>query len=64
MSERVRFQDLLNEPEIRERWDKVRKYFFLRESTYDMTRHCNLTCDGCYYYSGDKHKVTDNRQLK
>jgi MoaA/NifB/PqqE/SkfB family radical SAM enzyme len=49
-----RFKDLLADPEINRRWEKVRKYFFLRESTYDMTRRCNIRCDGCYYYEGEK----------
>lgn len=49
-----RFSDLLKEPSIRLRWNKVRQYFFLRESTYDLTNRCNLRCDGCYYYEGEK----------
>lgn len=32
----------------------MRRYFFLRESTYDLTNRCNLRCDGCYYYEGEK----------
>jgi MoaA/NifB/PqqE/SkfB family radical SAM enzyme len=53
------FKELIAVPEIGERWDKVRRYFFLRESTYDMTRRCNLRCDGCYYYEGDKQHAVD-----
>jgi len=49
-----KFSDIMADPVIRERWEKVRKYFFLRESTYDMTNRCNIRCDGCYYYEGDK----------
>jgi len=49
-----KFSDIIGESEIRERWEKVRKYFFLRESTYDMTNRCNIRCEGCYYYVGDK----------
>ena len=45
---------------IRNRWEKVRNYFFLRESTYDMTNRCNIKCDGCYYYEGDKQFVREN----
>lgn len=52
--EKPRFSDLLALPEVKERWEKVRKYFFLRESTYDMSNRCNLRCDGCYYYEGEK----------
>jgi MoaA/NifB/PqqE/SkfB family radical SAM enzyme len=51
---RWKFSELLADPVVRERWEKVRKYFFLRESTYDMCNRCNLRCDGCYYYEGDK----------
>jgi MoaA/NifB/PqqE/SkfB family radical SAM enzyme len=50
----MRFSDILAAPGIRSRWDRVRRYFFLRESTYDMTNRCNIRCNGCYYYSGEK----------
>jgi MoaA/NifB/PqqE/SkfB family radical SAM enzyme len=55
-----KFSDLLAETAARERWEKVRKYFFLRESTYDMTNRCNMRCEGCYYYEGDKQFSPDN----
>ncbi len=55
-----KFTDLLMEARVRERWEKVRKYFFLRESTYDMTSKCNMKCDGCYYYSGEKQFAKGN----
>lgn len=56
-AESWKFSDILSfDPAIREKWEKVRKYFFLRESTYDMTRRCNIRCEGCYYYQGDKAK--------
>jgi len=59
------FKELLAVPEIGERWERVRRYFFLRESTYDMTRRCNLRCDGCYYYEGSKqHAVDQNDPAK
>ncbi len=58
---RPKFSDLLADPVIRGRWEKVRRYFFLRESTYDMTNRCNIRCDGCYYYEGDKHFAAENR---
>ena len=54
------FRELMADPEIKERFDKVRRYFFLRESTYDMSSRCNLRCDGCYYYEGDKQFTADN----
>jgi MoaA/NifB/PqqE/SkfB family radical SAM enzyme len=55
-----KFSDILADPLIRERWQKVRKWFFLRESTYDMTNRCNVRCDGCYYYEGDKQFAPEN----
>ena len=49
-----RFSDLLVNHATHQRWEKVRKFFFLRESAYDMTSRCNIRCDGCYYYEGIK----------
>ncbi|MBT8341365.1 MAG: radical SAM protein [Desulfatitalea sp.] len=54
-----KFSDLIADPQIRERWDRVRKYFYLRESTYDMTRRCNIRCEGCYYYEGEKQHTPE-----
>ena len=51
---RWRFRDILALPGVQERFEKVRRWFFLRESTYDVTNRCNLRCDGCYYYEGEK----------
>ena len=48
LSRRWKFSDLLADPAVRARWEKVRRYFFLRESTYDMCNRCNLSCDGCF----------------
>ena len=59
-SDKPRFSDLLANPEVKARWEKVRKYFFLRESTYDMSNRCNIRCDGCYYYEGDKQFAVEN----
>lgn len=56
-----KFSDLLTDPAIRERWEKVKKFFFLRETTYDMSNRCNLKCDGCYYYKGEKQFAEENR---
>lgn len=56
-----KFSDMIDDPVIGERWEKVRKYFFLRESTYDMTNRCNIRCDGCYYYEGDKQFADENK---
>jgi MoaA/NifB/PqqE/SkfB family radical SAM enzyme len=51
----------LQDSELKERYAKIKRYFFLRESAYDVTSVCQLRCDGCYYFEGDKYKVTDNR---
>jgi len=56
------FTEFLQVPELAERYQKVRKYFFIRESAYDVTSACQLRCDGCYYFEGDKYKTRDNRQ--
>ena len=55
-----KFAELLANPEVIARWEKVRKYFFLRESTYDMSNRCNIRCDGCYYYEGEKQFAPEN----
>ena len=55
-----KFSEILANPKIRQRWEKVRAYFYLRESTYDMTNRCNIRCDGCYYYEGDKQFAKEN----
>src|SRR5271157_6634977 len=57
---RVKFSELIKEPAVRRRWERVRKFFFLRESTYDMTNRCNIRCDGCYYYEGEKQFAQGN----
>ena len=57
---RWKFSELLAEPAVKARWEKVRRYFFLRESTYDMTNRCNIRCDGCYYYEGAKQFACEN----
>jgi len=56
-----KFSEILSDPEVRERFQKVRRYFFLRESTYDMSNRCNIRCEGCYYYEGDKQFAAENR---
>lgn len=59
-----KFSDIIADPGIRERWEKVRRYFFLRESTYDMSNRCNIRCEGCYYFSGEKQFAIENRDPK
>jgi len=55
-----KFSDIIADPVIRERWEKVRRYFFLRESTYDMSNRCNIRCEGCYYFVGAKQFAKEN----
>jgi len=56
----VTFAEILKHPDIAARFQQIRQYFFLRESTYDMTSRCNVRCDGCYYFEGDKQHALDN----
>ena len=56
-----KFSEILADHKILARWEKVRKYFFLRESTFDMANRCNIRCEGCYYYEGNKQFVGENR---
>jgi len=56
-----KFSDLLAPTDVRARWEKVRQYFFLRESTYDMSNRCNIRCNGCYYYEGEKQFAKENQ---
>lgn len=61
MAKEYKFSEIIADPVIRERWEKVRKFFFLRESTYDMSNRCNLRCEGCYYFAGEKQFAVENR---
>jgi MoaA/NifB/PqqE/SkfB family radical SAM enzyme len=56
----MKFSEIRALPDVAERFAKIRRWFFLRESTYDMTRRCNIRCHGCYYYEGDKQHAVDN----
>jgi MoaA/NifB/PqqE/SkfB family radical SAM enzyme len=56
-----KFSEILADHKIRDRWEKVRQYFFLRESTYDMSNRCNIKCEGCYYFEGDKQFAWENK---
>ncbi|QTA80040.1 Radical SAM domain-containing protein [Desulfonema limicola] len=58
-----KFSEILADNKIKERWEKVRKFFFLRESTYDMTNKCNIRCEGCYYYEGEKQFAKENKDI-
>jgi MoaA/NifB/PqqE/SkfB family radical SAM enzyme len=60
LGEGWKFGEIIAIPAIRERWEKVRRYFFLRESTYDMTHRCNIRCEGCYYFNGEKQFAAEN----
>jgi len=60
-AQEYKFSEIIADPVIRERWEKVRRYFFLRESTYDMSNRCNIRCEGCYYFNGEKQFAQENR---
>jgi MoaA/NifB/PqqE/SkfB family radical SAM enzyme len=60
-TQQYKFSDIIADPVIGERWQKVRKYFFLRESTYDMSNRCNIRCEGCYYFEGEKQFAAENK---
>jgi len=60
VQEKYKFSDIIADPVIKERWEKVRRYFFLRESTYDMSNRCNIRCEGCYYFVGEKQFADEN----
>lgn len=55
------FVDYLQVPELAERYAKVRSFFFLRESAYDVTSVCQLRCEGCYYFQGVKYRTEDQK---
>jgi MoaA/NifB/PqqE/SkfB family radical SAM enzyme len=59
--QQYKFSDIIADPIIRGRWEKVRRYFFLRESTYDMSNRCNIRCEGCYYFVGEKQFADENK---
>ena len=58
------FTEYLQIPELAQRYRKVKQYFFLKESAYDVTSVCQLRCDGCYYFQGEKYQVKDTRDLQ
>ena len=55
------FTRLLDNPELAQRYRKVKPFFYMKESAYDVTSVCQLRCDGCYYFEGPKSLVRDNR---
>jgi hypothetical protein len=59
-----KFSDLIADPRVRQRWERCGATFFLRESTYDMTRRCNIRCDGCYYFEGEKQHAEENLVIR
>jgi hypothetical protein len=57
------FSEYMMKEELQERYQKVRKYFYLCESAYDVSSACQLRCDGCYYFHGEKYKAQDVRDV-
>lgn len=35
----------------------------IRSSIYDVTNKCNLRCKGCFFFSSDEHKVTEETDI-
>jgi hypothetical protein len=58
------FSRFLNEPELNQRYQRLRRFFSLRESAYDISSMCQLRCDGCYYFQGDKYKAKPVRDME
>src|SRR6476619_7278819 len=57
------FTSFLRNRELNERYQKVRRFFHLRESAYDISSICQLRCDGCYYFQGDKYSAKPVRDV-
>src|SRR5208283_1655206 len=53
------FSELMQNPELRARYKRLKQFFFIKESAYDVTSACQLRCDGCYYFAGDKYRIRD-----
>ncbi|TCS41942.1 radical SAM protein [Reinekea marinisedimentorum] len=58
------FTKYLENPEIYARYNKVKPYFKLRSSAYDLTTRCQLKCEGCYFFSGESSHVEDSTDVK
>jgi MoaA/NifB/PqqE/SkfB family radical SAM enzyme len=52
-------ESYLEDRKTKSKWLKIKKYSFLKESTYDVTSKCNIRCDGCYYFAGEKSLTKD-----
>ena len=57
----MNFSTLISIPALAERYRKVKKYFHLRESAYDVTSLCQLRCEGCYYFSSLNSTTRDEK---
>lgn len=55
---------LLQNQKLSERYNKLKRYFFIKESAYDLTSRCQLRCEGCYYFKGEKYQVSDNKNIE
>ena len=36
----------------------------IRSSIYDVTNRCNLRCKGCFFFSSDEHKVSEETDIQ
>jgi MoaA/NifB/PqqE/SkfB family radical SAM enzyme len=55
------FSEYLENPKIAARYRRLKRYFKIKESAYDVTSQCQLRCEGCYYFQGDKYQVDDEK---
>jgi len=60
----MRLEQYLENPDILQRYRKIKPYFKFKESLYEVTNKCQLRCQGCYYFTGSKHEVTAIEQVQ
>lgn len=53
------FKELLEDKLLAKRYTSIKPFFKIRQSAYDITSRCQLRCEGCFYFQGDKYKVSD-----
>lgn len=61
-----RIRDIVDEsPELARRYEEAKKIIriFRKPAFYEITQRCNLKCEGCYYFEGSFHPVTEQSSL-
>lgn len=51
-----RLKDYLSDPKVKAVYQNIRKYKIVI-SGYDVTKRCNLRCEGCFFFEGDKSDI-------